>query len=56
MSYFFNDNSNQNEIYENEFFYSLGLEFPLSKKVHSYKNKVSYSRVSAKIDFLIKKI
>ena len=44
MSYFFNDNSNQNEIYENEFFYSLGLEFPLSKKVYSYKNKVSYSK------------
>lgn len=44
MSYFFNDNSNQNEIYENEFFYNLGLEFPLSKKVYSYKNKVSYSK------------
>ena len=44
MSYFFNDNSNQNEIYENEFFYSLGLEFPLSKKVYSYRNKVSYSK------------
>ena len=44
MSYFFNDNSNQNEIYENEFFYSLRLEFPLNKKVHSYKNKVSYSK------------
>jgi len=44
MSYFFNDNSDQNEIYENEFFYSLGLEFPLSRKVYSYKNKVSYSK------------
>ena len=44
MSYFFNDNSNQNEIYENEFFYNLGLEFPLSRKVYSYKNKVSYSK------------
>lgn len=44
MGYFFNDNSNQNEIYENEFFYSLGLEFPLSRKVYSYKNKVSYSK------------
>lgn len=44
MSYSFNDNSNQNEIYENEFFYNLGLEFPLSKKVYSYKNKVSYSK------------
>ncbi len=44
MSYFFDDNSNQNEIYENEFYYSLGLEFPLSKKVYSYKNKVSYSK------------
>ena len=44
MSYFFNDNTHQNEIYENEFYYSLGLEFPLSKKVYSYKNKVSYSK------------
>ena len=44
MSYFFNDNSNQNEIYENEFFYNLGLEFPLSRKVYSFKNKVSYSK------------
>ena len=44
MSYFFNDNPDQNEIYENEFFYNLGLEFPLSKKVYSYKNKVSYSK------------
>lgn len=44
MSYFFNDNSDQNEIYENEFFYSLGLEFPLTRKVYSYKNKVSYSK------------
>ena len=44
MSYFLNDDSNQNEIYENEFFYNLGLEFPLSRKVYSYKNKVSYSK------------
>ena len=44
MSYFFNDNANQNEIYENEFYYNLGLEFPLSKKVYSYTNKVSYSK------------
>lgn len=44
MSYFFNDNSNQNEIYENEFFYNLGLEFPLSRKVYPNKNKVAYSK------------
>ena len=44
MSYFFNDDSNQNEIYENEFFYNIRLEFPLSRKVYSYKNKVSYSK------------
>lgn len=44
MSYFFNNDSNQNEIYENEFFYNLGLEFPLSRKVYSFKNKVSYSK------------
>ena len=52
MSYFFNDNSNQNEIYENEFFYNLGLEFPLSRKVYSYKNKVSYSK-EKKIWFIV---
>ena len=44
MAYFLIDDSRENENSENEFFYNIGLEFPLSRKVKSYKNKVSYSK------------
>ena len=51
MAYFLIDDSRENENSENEFFYNIGLEFPLSRKVKSYKNKVSYSK-EKKIWFL----
>ena len=51
MAYFLIDDSRENENSENEFFYNIGLEFPLNRKVKSYKNKVSYSK-EKKIWFL----
>ena len=51
MAYFLIDNSHENENSENEFFYNIGLEFPLNRKVKSYKNKVAYSK-EKKIWFL----